>query len=280
MAYPIQPERWFTMPVSFSSPALAGRLAARLGTRAIPSGGGQHGATTISASFLTRREQLDELLPEGMRVEGEPVLSVSCTVLDRLDWLGGHGYSLVVVSIPAVFQGTRDRAAGAFLPVVWENMCEPIIAGRELLGWSKIYADIPEPDRSETSAAASASWRGFRFLDLEVANLKAVAPESLPPPPRRDGTMHLKYVPRTGAAGEADAAYVTLCAPSPDQPARLLELRTGDAKVQFHAAARWEQLPTMAHVVGALADLEVREPRGGSVSRSEGGGPGDPRILR
>lgn len=280
MAYEIRPERWFTMPVNFSSPALASRLAARLGTRAIRSGGGQHGATTISASFLTRRESLEELLPEGMQVEGEPVLTVSCTVLDRLDWLGGHGYNLIVVGIPAAFHGTRDHAVGSFLPVVWENMCEPIIAGRELLGWSKIYADIPEPELSETSATASASWKGFRFLDLEVANLKPVAPETLPPPPRRDGTMHFKYVPKTGVGGEADAAYVTLCAPSPDQPARLVELRTGDAKVQFHAAARWEQLPTMAHVVGALADLEVLEPRGGSVSQSRGGGPGDPRILR
>ncbi len=280
MAYTIEPERYSTMPTNFSSPELQSRLRARLGTREIPSGGGQHEATTISASFLTRREQLEELLPEGMQVEGEPVLTVSCTVLDRLDWLGGHGYNLITVSVPAAFHGTRDHAVGSFLPVVWENMCEPIIAGRELLGWSKIFADIPPPELSDTGASASASWKGFGFLDLEVANLKLVRPETLPAPPRRDGSMHFKYVPKTGVPTEADAAYVTLCAPSPDQPSTLKELRTGDAKLQFHAAPRWEQLPTMAHIVAALADLEVRELRGGSVSRSEGGGPGAPRILR
>lgn len=280
MAYKIEPERFFTMPTNFGSPKLLSRLLDRLGPRQIPSGGGQHGVTTVSASFLTQREQLDELLPEGMEVAGEPVLTVACTVLDRLDWLGGHGYNLITVGFRAAFHGTRDRAVGTFLPVVWENMCEPILAGRELLGWSKIFAEIPMPELSEQGATASASWKGFRFLDLEVTNLKPVRPETLPAPPPSDGTLHFKYVPRTGAPGEADAAYVTLCAPSPDQPMALKELRTGDAKVQFHAAARWDQLPTMAHIVGALADLEVRELRGGAVSRTEGGGPGDPRSLR
>lgn len=280
MSYKIEPERYFTMPTNFSSPKLGAKLLERLGPRQIPSGGGQHGVTTIAASFLTRKEQLEELLPERMEVAGEPVLTVACTVLDHLDWLGGHGYNLIVVSFPAAFAGERDHAVGSFLPVVWENMCEPIIAGRELLGWSKIFAEIPMPEISETGATASASWKGFRFLDLEVANLHGVDVKTLTPAPRGDGSMHFKFIPKSGAPQEPDAAYVSLCEPSPDQPSRLLELRTGDAKVEFHAAARWEQLPTMAHILNALADLEVREFRGGAVSRSEGGGPGAARVLR
>ena len=280
MAYKIEPERYFTMPTNFSSPKLQSGLVERLGTRQIRSGGGQHGVTTVSASFLTRREQLEEFLPEGMQVSGDPVLSVACTVLDHLDWLGGHGYNLIAVSFPAEFHGERDHAVGSYLPVLWENMCEPIIAGRELLGWSKIFADIPLPDVSERGATVSASWKGHRFLDLELSNLSPVDPSTLPPPARRDGSMHFKYVPKSGAPRDPDAAYVSLCAPSEDQPVTLKEIRAGDAKLQFHAAARWEQLPTMAHIVNALADLEVLEFRGGSVSKSEGGGPGTPRVLR
>jgi hypothetical protein len=49
--------------------------------------------------------------------------------------------------------------------------------------------------------------------------------------------------------------------------------------VQFHRAG-WADLPTMYHVVNALADLPVREARGASVTMSHGGKPYlDQRIL-
>ena len=31
------------------------------------------------------------------------------------------------------------------MPVVWENHADPILTGREQLGWSKIYADMDTP---------------------------------------------------------------------------------------------------------------------------------------
>jgi hypothetical protein len=46
----------------------------------------------------------------------------------------------------------------------------------------------------------------------------------------------------------------------------------GDGIVQFHRA-EWADLPTMHHVVNALADLPVREARSGSVTMSHGGKP-------
>ena len=48
-------------------------------------------------------------------------------------------------SFPAVFNGERDRAEGGLLTVLWENLCDPILTGREQLGFSKIYCELPEP---------------------------------------------------------------------------------------------------------------------------------------
>jgi len=79
----------------------------------------------------------------------------------------------------------------------------------------------------------------------------------------------LKYVPRTGAWGDADLHQVTL---TPDgDPDRTVERRQhGVGVVRFHHAA-WSDLPTMHHVVNALAKLPIIEPRGGSVTHSRGG---------
>jgi hypothetical protein len=55
--------------------------------------------------------------------------------------------------------------------------------------------------------------------------------------------------------------------------------QTGVSTVRFHHAA-WSNLPTMYHVVNALAELPVIEPRGGSVILSRGGKSlGDQRVL-
>jgi hypothetical protein len=79
----------------------------------------------------------------------------------------------------------------------------------------------------------------------------------------------LKYTPRTGAWGETDLCQVTLT-PAGD-PDNLIEQRqTGAGAVRFRQAA-WSDLPTMHHVVNALAALPVIEARGGAVTHSRGG---------
>jgi hypothetical protein len=93
-----------------------------------------------------------------------------------------------------------------------------------------------------------------------------------PAPPVKaasDGMLMLKYIPRTGAWGEAELQQVTH-SPAAD-PDRTIERRqAGVGSVRFHHAA-WSDLPTMCHVVNALAELPVIEPRGGSVILSGGG---------
>jgi len=222
---------------------------------------------SVAASFLTDAAALERHLPDGFAHAGEPIVTVEYHYMTEIAWLAGRGYTMIFVTWPATFTGRRDRATGPFLAVVWENLADPIITGRGEIGHPKLYAEIPELRLWDGVQTCSASWMGFRFLELTVGGLQEAPP--VPTQAASDGTMMLKYIPRTGEWGESDVQQVTLT-PASD-PDRTIERRqTGVGGVRFHPAA-FSDLPTMYHVVNALAALPVIEPRGGSVIHSRGG---------
>jgi hypothetical protein len=231
---------------------------------------------SVAASFLTDPVLLERHLPEGFTLAGEPVVTVECHHLTDLDWLAGRGYSMIWVSWPATFKGSRDRATGKFVAVIWENLADPIIAGRDEIGHPKLYAEIEEPRRWNGTQICAAGWMGFRFLGIEVSQLQDA--EQAPQGAASDGALMLKYKPRTGAWGEADLCQVTLT-PAADPDFHIEQRQTGTGKVHFHKAS-WSDLPTMHHVVNGLAALPVIEARGGSVTLSRGGKHAhDQRVL-
>ena len=77
--------------------------------------------------------------------------------MTEIEWLAGRGYNTLGVTFPVVFQGKRDRAIGPFLLVLWENLADPILTGREQLGYSKIYCELRDPlvCRGATHVSAS-----------------------------------------------------------------------------------------------------------------------------
>jgi hypothetical protein len=286
------PGEWYRMPIYFG-PATGPRRGPEgitFDNKDAPK------STSISVSFLSRREQLQKLLPPGFTVGAEPVVTVTATYYTEIPWLAGRGYNTLGVSIPVVFKGTRDRATGSFLFVLWENLTDPILTGREELGFAKVYAELPTPRVFDGGTTVTASWLGFTFLDLSVTGAKpvvAAAPaQSAAPAPasgngggaRRDpaelrGQMHYKYIPRTGEWDKADASYAVIT-PAGGSNARTLEMSRGEGKVSFHRA-RWEDMPTQYTIVNAFADLEVVEFRGATISKSVGGKDlSDQRIIR
>lgn len=221
---------------------------------------------SVAASFLTEAALLEQHLPQGFALAGEAVVTVEFHYMTGIDWLAGRGYTMVHVGWPATFTGTKDRATGRFLAVVWENLADPIITGRDEIGHPKLYAEVPPLRAWNGRQSCLAGWMGFRFLELEVSDLGDTPSPAKAP---SDGTLMLKYLPRTGTWGEAELQQVTLT-PAGD-PHNTIEChQVGVGGVRFHRAA-WGDLPTMHHVVNALAALPILEPRGGSVTRSRGG---------
>ncbi|MBM3262636.1 MAG: acetoacetate decarboxylase family protein [candidate division Zixibacteria bacterium] len=282
MSYRFQPGKMYRMPTHFG-PATGprqGPAGRRFPCKDNPK------AIVRSVSFLTRREQLEELLPEGFEVDGEPVVTVSANYMTEIEWLAGRGYNTLGVSFPATFRGEQDRASGHFLSVLWENLTDPILTGREELGFSKIYCELPEPTVLRGETHCTASWMGFRFMDMNLRNMTEIAVEtpSAPPAPPSDdspltGTLHYKYIPKTGAWGEADAAYAVLT-PAHTPNTVVTQMQHGEGTVVFHRA-RWEDMPTQYAIVNALCDLEIRAYRGASIVYTIGAKDlSDQRILR
>ena len=231
-------------------------------------------------SFLSERNQLEALLPEGFELVGEPVVTVAQTHMTEIDWLAGRGYNVLGVTVQARFNGARDQATGPFLLVLWENLTDPILTGREQLGFSKIYCELPEPVIHGGETQCTASWLGFRFMDMRLTKMveveePAAAPAESPGEGSLKGTLHYKYVPKTGEWGEADAEYAVLSPINPplSQPTRW----QGEGTVTFQRA-RWEDLPTQFMVVNALHELEVKEYRGRDY-RAPGGRQGSDRSA-
>ena len=83
-----------------------------------------------------------------------------------------------------------------------------------------------------------------------------------------EGILFYKYMPRTGNWGKADVAYA--CLSPVENPNRVvIERWAGEGTVEFHEA-RWEDMPTQYNIVNALNDLEIREYRGASLTKTAG----------
>ena len=278
MSYKFQAGKMYRMPTHFG-PSLGPRQG---------EGGRKYDnlespkITAFSVSFLSNREQLEELLPEGFEVGAEPVVTVEIQYVTEIEWLAGHGYNTLGVSFPAVFTGKKDHVTGNFLTVLWENLTDAIIRGREELGFSKIYCEIPEPRIYRGQTHCLASWMGFKFMDLKIDNLKQVPAEkvsSVVNKQNSDGTLHYKYIPKTGEWGKADVAYAVL---TPyDIPNRVVkEMWQGEGTVRFYEAA-WDDLPTQCNIVNTFHNLEIKEYRGAAMVKTTGAKDiSDQRILQ
>jgi len=221
-----------------------------------------------SVSFLTDAAKLEDILPPGFSLDGEPVVTVELRHMTEIEWLAGRGYGTFGVTFPTRYDGTQDHVSAPFLAVLWENLPDPILSGRDELGFSKIYAELPPPRVLRGRHVYNAAWLGHTFATLELSELKDVDPKSLATP-RSSGRLHYKYIPRTGAPGEADVAYATFTPPT-GYNTRVISAARATGRIEFHRST-WDELPTMAHIVNTLAGLPQLEMRGAILMETRGG---------
>ena len=281
MAYKFIPGKMYMMPTHFGP---------GLGPRQGPGGRKfdcqkSPRSITYSVRFLTSEKQLEELLPSGFQLYGEPVVTVSVSFLTKIDWLAGRGYNTLAVNFPAEFEGRVDRARGPFLAVLWENLAAPILTGRAQLGFSKIYCEIPPPVSLNGETHCKADWLGFNFMDMNLADMKNSVPREIESSFNQDddsvqsGILHYKYVPRTEEWGDPDVEYAVLT-PSATPNRKVIRQSHGQGSVHFHQAS-WEELPTQYHIVNALHELEQLDFCGADIIETVGSKDlSDQRILR
>lgn len=233
----------------------------------------------VRAAFQAQAAELAELLPPGFEPREPSLIYVTFCYITEAQWLAGRGYNTFGVSIPASYRGRKEAVEGEFLLVLWENHADPIITGREELGFSKVYCEIPEPQFVDDDVICRASWDGCQFAALRLSRLNAIAIEALPQGQPSAGLLHYKYIPRTGAPGVADAEYPVLT-PTPSSNLKINQaLAAKDAACQFRQST-WEELPTLVHIVNALSAVSLGRCVEATLLRTQGAGDlSDQRIL-
>ncbi|MDN8617386.1 acetoacetate decarboxylase family protein [Variovorax ginsengisoli] len=213
--------------------------------------------TVASISFLTDESELRKLLPPNCELDGEPLVTVEHVTLRELEWLAGRGYSLLSVSYPVRYRGSSESVRGLFMSVLWENRCEPILTGREELGFSKLYCELPEPRHLRGARLHTAVWEGHEFIRMTFSDLAAGVP---PSSPASDGILHHRYIPSLRRVGEAAVDEMVLSPQVSSAETRYTSFNSGTGKVEF-IRSTWEDIPTMFHIVNALASLPVLSQR-------------------
>ncbi|EIZ78537.1 hypothetical protein WSK_2981 [Novosphingobium sp. Rr 2-17] len=259
----------YRMPVVFG-PAIGPRQHPE-GRMWTPEETGTMNSDWMRVAVRTDAAKLEKLLPPGFELRGEPILQVSCAWFRNLYWLAGRGYGIVTINFPVTYRGKEETIEGSFCPVIWEGRPDAIMTGREELGFSKLFADIPEIDwdKEKGTATCSASWMDFKFFDIALTDLvEEENPEKIFPESGKHGgpQLYYKYMPRTSPFGRegADAEYVTTGAPKGTTAANItmddFEYRrwTGKGTVAWHKAT-FEQLPLTFNIVNTIADLDILE---------------------
>jgi hypothetical protein len=230
----------------------------------------QYGPTKFAryiVGFHGRADQVSALLPAGLALRGDPVVQFHFFCLRDIPWLAGRGYNILSVLVPVRHEspGGNEAIDGLYQAVLWENLADSIMTGREQLGHPKLYADLPEPRRWNGVTYLRAGWGDFTFAEFELSGGVAAGPETLANVVANAGAgiISHKYIPRTGRWDEADADYLTL-SPMPGesdkrdpQPAPAIEVGAG--RVRFHTPT-WQDMPTQYHIIRKLAALEQSAP--------------------
>ncbi|OTA58850.1 hypothetical protein K449DRAFT_436339 [Hypoxylon sp. EC38] len=231
-------------------------------------------ASTSKEAFLTfktPKSDLTSLLPPGFAFQDthssgqDAYVTLAPKSLDKLEWLGYRGYNLFGFYIHGV-QYVTPRGVihkGTFLPVLWEDLADPIISGREELGYPKLFADI---SISETQGAyhMSASWKGSRFADFSVGNLREVegnAPPLAPPEAGTDnGILLYRYMPTTGRPGVAEIDYPVFVPYAEErkihQVSTVRRFVGSTGEVKWYPLD-WQSLPTLHHIIRRLAEIPI-----------------------
>lgn len=224
-------------------------------------------ATNYKVVCEVSPERLETILPEKYELLSPHVIVTFCAQRE-IAWLAGGGYDIVHVEIPVHFKGERDDLIAMFEPVLWEDLTEPILTGREQLGYSKIFGDIKTMEEENGVARGSVSTNGFTFLEMVVDTNQG--PEDMEAMkkvlfnPDSVGKLHFKYMPRTGAPfTSADACYSVL-GPTWVPPADLDDSDCPPAETKFCRGEliwhcpEWREAPAQAHIIRFLSDMGFR----------------------
>lgn len=240
---------------------------------------------TTSIKFKTSRTALQNLFPpgrSGYSFQSPGTLayaSFSQTTLDGMEWLGGKGYNHLGLYIHGTQYTKPDGkvVSGTYMPILFENLADPIVSGREELGMPKLYSTI-DVERADDSVKITTGWQGTRWGTFTLSGLSSVSTPDANASGSVSGEADAgiivhRYMPSVGrdSKGKAEANYTCFVPFEEDSPKPRPESVRTAASAEFKLeAGNWKSLPTLHHVISRLAELPVYEVVGAKVVEGRG----------
>lgn len=231
-------------------------------------------STNVEAyiTFKTTKSSLVNLLPKNFTFQmpgPDAYVTIAPKRLDKLEWLGGRGYNLYSYYIHGIkyISENGNSYNGTFLPVLWEDMADPIISGREELGFPKLFAEL-DIQHTANSFSMRASWQGTEFSQFLLQNLKELTDDGGVPrlSPKEagtdDGILLYRYIPSIGRPGYADTEYpvfVSFAEEGKIQQATVVRRFTASTGKFNWIPSTWENLPTLNHIIIQLLKVQNLE---------------------
>jgi len=234
----------------------------------------------ICVAYEVDEDQLKSLLPENLVLLRNELLLV-WMFIKNVSWLAGRGYNQLQAMVPVEYIGEQNHAMGLFNLVMWENKCDPILSGRDEIGWPKLYCELDRNEQNSTDMRLSAHWEGFEFLSVVVEEVNTIQDLKKPAELRAThsfterqcayGIINHKYIPCTGAWGKADVDDFTLTPYSDCDMAITSECATFSPDVSWRLPS-WTDMPTQHHIVTKLAELKPTGCAKGTITKGYGAG--------
>lgn len=230
---------------------------------------------TSYVTFKTHKSYISTLLPSdelSIDTDGSwATATLSVTRLANLSWLGGRGYSFFALYIHNVTGnekslteastngevGTENKKKGDFVPVMFENKADPIITGREELGFSKVFATLEDTSLA-SSYTLSAGWEGTEFCSLTLEDLVEMPSAELT---THAPTLHWKVTTSSKESGHNYRGTVTVHPPFLTLEGQR-EWKASSAKVKFtdlEGQQLVQAFPTLAHIIEGLRSIKIVE---------------------
>jgi 2-polyprenyl-6-methoxyphenol hydroxylase-like FAD-dependent oxidoreductase len=266
-----KPNLYWRMPIAFGP-----MPGPRQSFGGDPRNGEESTFVTASIRFKTSRTVLQNLFSTPAFKFSSPATMVyatfSVTTLDNLAWLGGRGYSHFGLHIHDIEYEKPDaeKIKGSYLPVLFENLADPVLIGREELGMPKLWCEMNVKNDTETGAwKLNASWLGADFAHMDISSLQEVPSEQdsqSTATQSSQGLIWYKTFPQTGSATDktdrmqrgSDSSYTVCLSDSKEAKInrKIDKTWSGIGKIQFDALD-WKSLPTLHHIVERLREIPV-----------------------
>lgn len=237
-------------------------------------------STTAKIVFQTSATLLRNLFPsEAYSFKSRDTVAIASLriqSLGNLSWLGGQGYKLLSFHVHDVTYTAVDgkEYTGSYIPVVFENLADPIMTGREELGWPKVFSDL-ETHQDDDAFRASLSWRGTTWAEFSLPLVRASsnsANEAQPKTKQTESLLIHRQMPGVGdqTRVKADGAYASYYPGQEIRTKTLSEQHSPKpANISFKAHD-WQKLPTLHHIVKGLEEIPILSVVESSIIEEEG----------